>query len=48
MAVVCTMAKNQDAAVAALQTNLRATLVGRFQEFDSKANVIKLQDCIGR
>lgn len=48
MTVVCTMAKNQDAAVAALQTNLRATLVGRFQEFDSKANVIKLQDCIGR
>jgi hypothetical protein len=38
MTVVCTMAKNQDAAVAALQTNQRGTLVGRFQEFDSKAN----------
>jgi hypothetical protein len=46
--VVCTMAKNQDAAVAALKTNQRGTLVGRFKEFDSKANTIKLQDCIGR
>lgn len=46
--VVCTMAKNQDAAVAALKTNQRATLVGRFQSFDSKANVIQLQNCIGR
>ncbi len=46
--IVCTMAKNQDAAVATLQTNQRATLVGRFQGFDSTANVIKLQDCIGR
>lgn len=48
MTVVCTMAKNQDATVAALQTNQRATLVGRFQGFDSKTNVINLQDCIGR
>lgn len=48
MKVVCTMAKNQDAAVAALQANQRATLVGRFQGFDSTTNVIKLQDCIGR
>lgn len=46
--VVCTMAKNQDAAVAALKTNQRATLVGRFQSFDSKANAIQLQNCIGR
>jgi hypothetical protein len=46
--VLCRMDKNQDATVAALKTNQRATLVGRFQEFDSRANVIKLQDCIGR
>jgi hypothetical protein len=46
--ILCTMAKNQDATVAALQTNQRATLVGRFQSFDSKANTIKLQDCTGR
>jgi hypothetical protein len=46
--VVCTMAKNQDAAVAELKTNQRATLVGRFQSFDSKANAIQLQNCIGR
>ncbi|PSB24272.1 OB-fold protein [Stenomitos frigidus] len=46
--VLCTMAKNQDAAVAALQTNQRATLVGRFQGFDSKVNAIQLQDCVGR
>lgn len=48
MTVMCAMAKNQDAAVAALQTNQRATLVGRFQGFDSKTNAIQLQDCIGR
>ncbi|XHX80277.1 MAG: hypothetical protein RBJ76_10205 [Stenomitos frigidus ULC029] len=48
MTVMCAMAKNQDAAVAALQTNQRATLVGRFQGFDSKMNAIQLQDCIGR
>lgn len=46
--VLCTMAKNQDAAVAALQANQRTTLVGRFQGFDSTTNVIKFQDCIGR
>jgi hypothetical protein len=46
--ILCTMAKNQDAAVAALQTHQRATLVGRFQSFDSKTNSIKLQDCTGR
>ncbi|WP_404786337.1 hypothetical protein [Altericista sp. CCNU0014] len=46
--VLCAMAKNQDAAVAALQPDRRATLVGRFQGFDSKANTIQLQDCIGR
>lgn len=46
--VLCTMAKNQDAAVAALKTNQRATLVGRFQSFDSKADAIQLQNCIGR
>ncbi|MBW4468939.1 MAG: hypothetical protein KME45_00875 [Stenomitos rutilans HA7619-LM2] len=46
--VLCTMAKNQDAAVAALQTNQRATLVGRFQRFDRNVNTIQLQDCIGR
>jgi hypothetical protein len=45
--VMCTMAKNQDASVATLQTERRATLLGRFQGFDSQANVIKLQDCIG-
>jgi hypothetical protein len=48
MTVLCTMAKNQDAVVAALQTNQPATLLGRFQAFDSKANAIKLQGCIGR
>jgi hypothetical protein len=48
MTVLCTMAKNQDAIVAALETNQRATLVGRFQGFDSNMNAIKLQDCIGR
>ena len=45
--VLCTMAKNQDVAVAALQTNQQATLVGRFQGFDNKANSIMLQDCTG-
>ncbi|MBM0742194.1 hypothetical protein JOY44_11275 [Phormidium sp. CLA17] len=48
MTVLCTMAKNQDAAVAALETNQRATLVGRFQGFDNKVNAVQLQDCIGR
>ncbi|WP_458648384.1 OB-fold protein [Sivoneniella epilithica] len=46
--VVCAMAKNQDAAVAALETNQRATLVGRFQGFDTQVNAVQLQDCIGR
>ncbi|UBF23745.1 hypothetical protein K9N68_18450 [Kovacikia minuta CCNUW1] len=48
MTVLCKMAKNQDAAVAALQTNQNATLVGRFQKFDSTVNAIQLGDCIGR
>jgi hypothetical protein len=48
MTIVCAMAKNQDAAVAALQTNQRTTLVGRFQGLDSKTNLIQLQDCSGR
>lgn len=48
MAVLCTMAQKQDAAVAALQINQRATLVGRFQGFDGNVNAIQLQDCIGR
>lgn len=48
MTVLCQMAKNQDTAVAALQTNQRATLVGRFHGFDSKGNAIQLHDCIGR
>lgn len=48
MTVLCTMAKNQDAAVAALETNQPATLVGRFQGFDSKANAVQLQNCTGR
>lgn len=48
MTVLCTMAKNQDTAVAALQTNQPTTLVGRFQRFDSQTNTIQLQDCIGR
>lgn len=48
MTVQCTMAKGQDAAVAALKTNQRATLVGLFQSFDNKTNAIKLQDCVGR
>jgi hypothetical protein len=46
--VLCTMAKGQDAAVAALKINQGATLVGLFQGFDNKANSIKLQDCTGR
>ncbi|NJP12359.1 MAG: hypothetical protein HC866_25230 [Leptolyngbyaceae cyanobacterium RU_5_1] len=46
--VLCMMAKKQDATVAALQTNQRATLVGRFQGFDTKTNSILLQDCTGR
>lgn len=46
MTVQCQMAKNQDAAVAALQTNQRATLLGRFHGFDSTGNAIQLQDCI--
>jgi hypothetical protein len=48
MTVLCTMAKGQDATVASLKTNQRATLVGLFQSFDNKANSIKLQDCTGR
>jgi hypothetical protein len=47
MAVVCTMAKNQDAAVAALEVNRPATLVGRFQGVDSQTKTIKLQGCVG-
>lgn len=47
MTVLCRMAKNQDTAVAALQTNARATLVGRFQGFDSNMNAVQLQECIG-
>jgi len=47
MAIFCTMAKNQDAAVAALQTNRSATLVGRFQKFDSETSTIHLQGCLG-
>lgn len=46
--VICTMAKGQDATVAALQINQRSTLVGRFQSFDNKANSILLQDCTGK
>jgi hypothetical protein len=46
--ILCTMAKNQDTAVASLKTHQRAALVGRFQAFDSKANAIQLQNCIGR
>jgi hypothetical protein len=46
--VVCAMAKGQDAAVAALQINQRSALTGTFQSFDSKTNVILLQDCIGQ
>lgn len=46
--IVCAMAKNQDAAVAALQMNQPATLVGRFQSFDKQANSIMLQDCRDR
>jgi hypothetical protein len=48
MTLLCTMAKNQDVIVAALKTNQRATLVGRFQSFDSSGNSIALQDCTGR
>jgi hypothetical protein len=48
MTVLCTMAKNQDAIVAALQTNQRATLTGRFQRVDTATNAINLQDCTGR
>lgn len=46
--LLCTMAKNQDRTVAALQTNQRAILVGRFQGFDTEANSIQLQECSGR
>jgi tRNA_anti-like len=46
LAILCTMAKNQDATVAALQINQRATLVGRFQGVDHATNSIKLQDCL--
>jgi hypothetical protein len=45
--VLCAMAKQQDAAVAALQTNQRATLVGRFQRVDTATGAIQLQDCTG-
>lgn len=44
--ILCEMAKNQDAKVANLQTNQRATLLGRFQSFDSAAQVIRLQGCL--
>ncbi len=47
MAIMCTMAKNQDATVAALQTNQRTTLIGLFQSFDKEANSIKLEGCTG-
>ncbi len=47
MTVVCSMAKNQDATVATLEMNQSATLIGRLQGFDSKANAVQLQDCIG-
>jgi hypothetical protein len=46
--VLCLMAKNQDTVVAALQTQQRATLVGRFQGLDATTNVIKLEGCTGR
>jgi hypothetical protein len=46
-AIICTMAKNQDATVAALQTNQRTTLTGVFQSFDKEANAIKLEGCTG-
>ncbi len=46
--LICAMAKGQDAAVAALQINRRSALVGTFQSFDSKANSILLQDCVGK
>jgi hypothetical protein len=48
LTILCTMAKNQDATVAALQTNQRATLVGRFQSFDNPANTIQIQNCTGK
>jgi hypothetical protein len=48
MTLLCAMAKGQDSAVAALQINQPATLVGRFQQFDSSTNAITLQDCRGR
>jgi hypothetical protein len=48
VSVICAMAKGQDAAVAALQINQRSALTGKFQSFDSKANSILLQDCVGR
>lgn len=47
MTLLCAMAKGQDSAVAALQINQPATLVGRFQQFDSSTNAITLQDCRG-
>jgi hypothetical protein len=46
MPILCTMAKDQDAKVAALQINQRATLVGRFQGIDSTTHAIKLQNCL--
>ncbi len=45
--ILCTMAKNQDVTVAALQTNQRATLVGRFQGVEKTTNTINLQECVG-
>lgn len=46
MKILCEMAKNQDAKVAELQTNQRATLLGNFQSFDNTAQVIRLQGCL--
>ncbi len=47
IAVMCSMGKNQDTAVAALQANQRATLVGRFQRFNNETNTIILESCTG-
>ncbi len=47
LTVLCSMAKNQDATVAALEMNQTATLTGQLQGFDSKTNTVQLQDCIG-
>ncbi|MBW4551144.1 MAG: hypothetical protein KME35_08555 [Aphanocapsa sp. GSE-SYN-MK-11-07L] len=47
IAVTCSMGKNQDATVAALQANQRATLLGRFQRFNNETNAIILESCTG-